>query len=80
MKLDFYYSLNKIKSFLKQVTDVLLLVVAVSLLLGIVFGPDAPFVGTVYSNLIEVLDTVGDNGIVALVSLIIIFLINRKQS
>tara|TARA_B100001113_G_C20737216_1_gene460664 strand:- start:44 stop:286 length:243 start_codon:yes stop_codon:yes gene_type:complete len=80
MKLDFYYSLNKIKSYLKQVTDVLLLVVAVSLLLGIVFGPDAPFVGIVYSNLIEVLDAVGDNGIVALVSLIIIFLINKKQS
>ena len=78
MKLDFYYSLNKIKSYLKQVTDVLLLVVAVALLLGIVFGPDAPFVGTVYSNLISVLDAIGDNGIVALVSLIIIFLINKN--
>jgi len=78
MKLDFYYSLNKIRSYLKQVTDVLLLVVAVALLLGIVFGPDAPFVGIVYSNLIAVLDAIGDNGIVALVSLIIIFLINKN--
>ena len=50
---------------------------AVALLLGIVFGPDAPFVGIVYSNLIAVLDAIGDNGIVALVSLIIIFLINK---
>ena len=49
MKIDFYYSLNKIKSYLKQVTDVLLIVVAVALLLGVLFGPDAPFVGTVYS-------------------------------
>ena len=49
MKLDFYYSLNKIKSYLKQVTDVLLVVVAVALLLGVLFGPDAPFVGAVYS-------------------------------
>ena len=78
MKLDFYYSLNKIKSYLKQVTDVLLVVVAVALLLGGLFGPDAPFVGAVYSNLVTILDTIGDSGVVALVSLIIIFLINKK--
>ena len=78
MKLDFYYSLNKIKSYLKQVTDVLLVVVAVALLLGVLFGPDAPFVGVVYSNLVTILDTIGDSGVVALVSLVIIFLINKK--
>ena len=78
MKLDFYYSLNKIKSYLKQVTDVLLVVVAVALLLGVLFGPDAPFVGVVYSNLVTILDTIGDSGVVALVSLIIILLINKK--
>ena len=71
-------SLNKIKSYLKQVTDVLLVVVAVALLLGVLFGPDAPFVGVVYSNLVTILDTIGDSGVVALVSLIIIFLINKK--
>ena len=78
MKLDFYYSLNKIKSYLKQVTDVLLVIVAVALLLGVLFGPDAPFVGVVYSNLVTILDTIGDSGVVALVSMIIIFLINKK--
>ena len=78
MKLDFYYSLNKIKSYLKQVTDVLLVVVAVALLLGVLFGPDDPFVGAVYSNLVTILDTIGDSGVVALVSLIIIFLLNKK--
>ena len=78
MKLDFYYSLNKIKSYLKQVTDVLLVIVAVALLLGVLFGPDAPFVGVVYSNLVTILDTIGDSGVVALVSLIIIFLINKR--
>ena len=78
MKIDFFYSLIKIKSYLKQATDVLLSVIAVALLLGIIFGVDAPFVGIVYSNLITILDAIGDNGIVALVSLIIIFLINKK--
>ncbi|MBL32514.1 MAG: hypothetical protein CMD79_01235 [Gammaproteobacteria bacterium] len=76
--MDFFYSLNKIKSYLKQATDVLLSLIAVALLLGIIFGVDAPFVGIVYSNLITILDAIGDNGIVALVSLIIIFLINKK--
>ena len=78
MKIDFFYSLNKIKTYLKQATDVLLSVIAVALLLGIIFGVDAPFVGIIYSNLITILDAIGDNGIVALVSLIIIFLINKK--
>ncbi len=78
MKLDFYYSLNQIKSYLKKVTEVLLIVVAVALLLGVLFGPDAPFVGIVYSNLVTILDTIGDSGVVALVSLIIIVLINKK--
>ena len=78
MKIDFYYSLNKIKSYLKQVTDVLLVVVAVALLLGVLFGPDATFVGAVYSNIVTILDTIGDSGVVVLVSLIIIFLINKK--
>ena len=78
MKIDFFYSLNKIKSYLKQATEVLLSVIAVALLLGIIFGVDAPFVGIIYSNLITILDAIGDNGIVALVSLIIIFLINKK--
>ena len=54
MKLDFYYTLSKIKSYLKQVTDVLLVVVAVALLLGVLFGPDAPFVGAVYLSLIHI--------------------------
>ena len=78
MKIDFFYSLNKIKSYLKQATEVLLSVIAVALLLGIILGVDAPFVGIIYSNLITILDAIGDNGIVALVSLIIIFLINKK--
>ena len=78
MKIDFYYSLNKIKSYLKQVTEVLLVAVAVALFLAVLFGPDAPFVGAVYSNLITILDTIGDSGVVAFVSLIIIFLVNKK--
>ena len=78
MKLDFYYSLNKIKSYLKQVTDVLLLVVAVALLLGIVFGPEAPFVGDVYKNISDLLNLIGSDGLLGLVAIIIILAYLRK--
>ncbi len=37
--------LNSIKDFLVRLTDVLVPVVSVALLLGIIFGPEAPFVG-----------------------------------
>ena len=40
--------LNSIKDFLVRLTDVLVPVVSVALLLGIIFGPEAPFVGDVY--------------------------------
>ena len=36
----------KLKAFLEKLTEVLLLVVAVSLLLGVLFGPDAAFIGS----------------------------------
>ena len=79
MKLDFYYSLNKIKSYLKQVTDVLLIVVAVALLLGVLFGPDAPFVGDVYKNVSDILNMLGEDALLALVSLVIILIFLKKE-
>ena len=42
--------LKSIRKFLNKLTDVLIPVVVVSLLLGIIFGTDAPFVGNVYTN------------------------------
>ena len=44
------FDFPKIKGFLEKLTEVLLLVVAVSLLLGVLFGPDTAFIGSVYEN------------------------------
>ena len=68
----------KLKAFLEKLTEVLLLVVAVSLLLGVLFGPDAAFIGSVYQNFATILNTIGQDGVIALVSVAIIFAILKK--
>ena len=40
-------SLKSIRKFFRRLTDVLIPIVALTLLLGIIFGIDAPFVGNV---------------------------------
>ena len=75
--LDFNFS--KIKEFLEKLTEVLLLVVAVSLLLGVLFGPEAAFIGSVYQNFALILNSIGQDGVIALVSVAIIFAILKKQ-
>ena len=72
-------SLNKITSFLNKLTNLLLPLVAVSLLLGIIFGPTTPFVGDVYSNVTAILGMLGQNGLLALVSIIIISIYLKKD-
>ena len=68
----------KLKAFLEKLTEVLLLVVAVSLLLGVLFGPDTAFIGSVYQNFATILNTIGQDGVIALVSVAIIFAILKK--
>ena len=70
--------LNSIKDFLVRLTDVLVPVVSVALLLGIIFGPEAPFVGDVYKNISDLLNLIGSDGLLGLVAIIIILAYLRK--
>ena len=49
-------SINKVTAFFNKLTKLLLPFVAVSLLLGVIFGPEAPFVGDVYKNVADLLN------------------------
>ena len=69
---------NKIIDFLNEVTRLLIPIVAVSLLLGIIFGPDTTFVGDVYKNIAEILNTIGENAILGLISIVIILAYLKK--
>ena len=73
-----WLNLETVKNFLYKVTEVLALFVAVSLLVGIIFGPETAFFGSVVSNFSSILSIIGEEGVIALVSLLIITTILKK--
>ena len=70
--MNFKITLNNLATFLNKVTKVLVPLVTVSLLLGIIFGTDTPYVGDVYNNLSNILNMLGEDSLLVLVSLVII--------
>ena len=75
----FNLTFNKIKTYLNKLIDVLIPIILVSLLLGIIFGPEAPFVGNIYTNVSNVMSMLGEDGLLALVSIIIILSYLKKN-
>ena len=73
-----WLNLETVKTFLYKVTEVLALFVVVSLLIGIIFGPETAFFGSVVSNFSSILSIIGEEGLIALVSLLIIAAILKK--
>ena len=71
-------SINKVTAFFNKLTKLLLPFVAVTLLLGIVFGPTTPFVGDVYKNVAEILQMLGEDALLALIAIIIIAIYLKK--
>ncbi len=71
-------SLKKATDFFNKITKLLVPLVAVTLLLGIIFGPETPFVGDVYKNVANILEMLGENALLALVSILIIALYLKK--
>ena len=70
--MNFKITLSSITTFLNKVTKLLVPLVTASLLLGIIFGPDTPYVGDVYQNVTNILNMLGEDALLALVSLVII--------
>ena len=77
--MNFDVTLASLTAFLNKVTKLLIPLVAVSLLLGIIFGTSTPFVGDVYKNVSEILNMLGEDDLLALVSLIIILAFLKKD-
>jgi hypothetical protein len=77
MNMD-WLKLETIKEFLYKTTEVLSLVVAGSLLVGIVFGPETAFFGSVVTNFSSILSVMGQEGLLALISILIITAILKK--
>ena len=71
-------SINKVTAFFNKLTKLLLPFVAVTLLLGVVFGPTTPFVGDVYKNVADILQMLGEDALLALIAIIIIAIYLKK--
>ena len=71
-------SINKVTAFLNKITKLLIPLVAVSLLLGIIFGPTTLFVGDIYTYVSDILKILGENALLALISILIIALYLQK--
>ena len=67
------------KNFLRGVMDVALVVIPLSVVLGIIFGPAVPFIGTaVVDNISALVSSLGGNGLVGIIVLGILYWLARR--
>ncbi len=77
--MNFKFTFAGLTALLNKVTKLLIPLVVVSLLLGILLGIDTPFVGDVYKNVSSVVDMLGEDGLLVLISVIIILSYLKKD-
>ena len=72
--------MDTIKSWLKQITEVGLLLIAAAVVLEIIFGSAVPFIGVVIlDNIIAITAKLGQDGLVGIIAIgIIVWLYLRK--
>ena len=71
--------INKIKFYLNKFLEIGVLLLAVSVLAEIIFGPDVAFFGSqVTKNLIVLINTLGDQGVAALIIVFAVIFTYRK--
>ena len=67
------------KNFLRGVMDVALVIIPLSVVLGIIFGPAVPFIGTaVVDNITSLVNSLGGNGLVGIIVLGILYWLARR--
>ena len=71
--------ITKIRNYLRQFIELGVLLLAVSVLAEILFGPNVAFFGSqVTKNLVALLNTLGDSGIAALIVILALMIVYRK--
>ena len=71
--------ITTITKYLNKFLEVGILLLAISVIAEILFGPNVPFFGsTVTQNLISLLNNLGDQGIAALIIIFAIIFVYRK--
>ena len=71
--------INTVKYYLRQFLELGVLLLGVSVFAELLFGPDVAFFGsTVTKNLITLLDSIGDQGVAALIIIFAVIFVYRK--
>ena len=71
--------ISKIKNYLNKFLELGVLLLAVSVLAEIIFGPNVAFFGTqVTNNLITLLNNLGEQGVAALIIIFAVIFVYRK--
>jgi hypothetical protein len=72
--------MDKVKTAIGQIVDILLALVALAIVAAVLFGANLPFFGSVVNNLVGIVGTLGQNGLVGLIALGIILWLFAKRS
>ncbi|MEK9901737.1 MAG: hypothetical protein VW516_13415 [Rhodospirillaceae bacterium] len=72
--------MEKAKKWIAQVTELGLLLIALAIVLDVLVVGELPFFGGVVNELINLIDTLGDNGIVGLIAVAIILWLFAKRN
>ena len=68
------------KKWLREITEIGLLLVALGIVLQLLFGKAVAFItGDVVNNLIALIQALGDNGVVGLIALVVIIWLFSKR-
>jgi len=71
--------ISKIKGYLNKFLELGVLLLAVSVIAEIIFGPNVAFFGSqVTNNLIALLDSLGEQGVAALIIVFAVIFVYRK--
>ena len=71
--------IGKIKSYLRHFLELALLLLGISVFAEILFGPDVAFFGSqVTNNLINLLNSLGEQGVAALIIVFAVIYVYRK--
>lgn len=71
--------MDTVKSFLRSVMEVAMVVIPLSVVLGVIFGPSVPFIGTaVVGNITSLVSSLGGSGLVGIIVLGILWWLAKR--
>ena len=71
--------MDTVKSFLRSVMDLAMVVIPLSVVLGVIFGPAVPFIGAdVIDNISAIISDLGGAGLVGIITLGILWALARR--